>query len=223
MVECRYCGREFEDDSAHHEHLQESHAEELGPIDRRRLDAEGSERSRTPLYLAGIVLVLALGVMAGAGYVLLDGGGSGTGGSAGNASSASGSGGGTAAGPGTVDAVARTPTDVGSVHTHGTIETRVLGQSIDFSRSQYQLQADPFHFENGNGDRWHVHARGVTLEYAMSTLGIGVTNDSVTYDSETYRAGPNTTVTVQVDGESVQPSEYVLQEGDRIRIVVEEN
>jgi sulfur carrier protein ThiS len=57
----------------------------------------------------------------------------------------------------------------------------------------------------------------------MSTLGIGVTNDSVTYEGETYRSGPNTTVTVHVNGNSVRPSEYVLQEGDRIRIVVEEN
>ena len=219
MAECRYCGREFEDDSAHREHLRDSHAEELGPVDRRRLDSEEGGRSRTPIYLAGIVLVLALGVMAGAGYVLLDGGGSGSG----SAASASGGGGGAAASPGNVDAVAQTPTGVGSVHTHGTIEMRVTGQSVDFSQSQYQLQADAFHFENGNGDRWHVHARSVTLEYAMSTLDIGVTNDSVTYQGETYRGGPNTTVTVQVNGNSVQPSDYVLQEGDSVRIVVEEN
>ncbi|PSP74804.1 hypothetical protein BRC86_04780 [Halobacteriales archaeon QS_3_64_16] len=218
MVECRYCGREFEDDSAHREHLRDSHTEELGPIDRRRLDAEGSERSRTPIYLAGIVLVLALGVMAGAGYVLLDGGRSGSG----SAGSASG-GGGAATGPGNVNAVAQTPTGVGSVHTHGTIEMRVTGQQVDFSQSQYQLQADAFHFENSEGSRWHVHAQGVTLEYAMSTLDIGVTNDSVTYEGETYRGGPNTTVTVRVNGSPVQPSEYVLQEGDQIRIIVEEN
>ena len=220
MVECRYCGRAFDDESAYREHLWETHEEELGPIDRRRLDAEESERSRTPLVLAGMVLVLALAVMAGAGYVLLDGGGSGedanAGGGGGGAS-------GDPAAPGNVESVARTPTGVGSVHYHGTIEMRVMGQSVDFSRSQYQLQADPFHFENGEGSRWHAHAQGVTLEYAMSTLGIGVTDESVTFEGETYRDGQNATVIVEVNGQSVTPSEYVLQEGDRVRILVRES
>jgi sulfur carrier protein ThiS len=209
MNKCQYCGREFNGESAHHDHLRAEHAEELGPIDRRRLESEDGDRSRTPVVLAGIVLMLALGVMIGAGYVLLDGGG--------------GDNGGGSAGSSDAGAVARTPTGVGSVHYHGTIEMRVTGQSVDFSRSQYQLQADPFHFENGNGDRWHVHAEDVTLEYAMSTLGIGVTNESVTYEGETYRSGGNTNVTVAVNGEPVTPSEYVLQEGDRVRIAVQEN
>ena len=216
MNKCRYCGREFNGESAHHDHRREAHADELGPIDRRRLESESENRSRTPIVLAGVVLMLALGVMIGAGYVLFGGGG-GTGSAAGSAAGAN------ATDPGAVEAVAKTPTSVGSVHTHGTIEMRVAGQSIDFSQSQYQLQADPFHFENGNGDRWHVHAEGVTLEYAMSTLDIGVTNESVTYEGETYRAEGNTTVTVAVNGEPVVPSEYVLQDGDRVRIVVQEN
>ena len=216
MNKCRYCGREFNGESAHHDHLREAHADELGPIDRRRLESESENRSRTPIVLAGVVLMLALGVMAGAGYVLFGGGG-GTGSAAGSAAGAN------ATDPGAVEAVAQAPTSVGSVHTHGTIEMRVAGQSIDFSQSQYQLQADPFHFENGNGDRWHVHAEGVTLEYAMSTLDISVTNESVTYEGETYRAEGNTTVMVAVNGEPVVPSEYVLQDGDRVRIVVQEN
>ena len=215
MPDCRYCGREFDAESDHLDHLGDEHAGELSPIDRRRLEsaADAGDRSRTPLVLAGIVLVLGLGVMAGAGYVLLDGGSSAD-------ASASSADGGASASPGNVDAVARTPTGVGSVHDHGTIEMRVMGQSVDFSRSQYQLQADPFHFENNNGNRWHVHAQSVTLEYAMGTLDIGVTNDSVTYQGTTYRDGTNTTVTVAVNGKSVTPSEYVLQDGDRVRIIV---
>lgn len=220
MVECRYCGREFDDESAHQDHLRETHADELGPIDRRRLESEESGRSRTPLVLAGIVLVLALGVMVGAGYVLLGGGGSG--GNDAGAAGGSASGGGDPTAPGNVAAVARTPTGVGSVHYHGTIEMRVTGQSVDFSRSEYQLQADGFHFENGEGTRWHGHAQGVTLEYAMSTLDIGVTRDSVTFEGETHRDGENATVVVEVNGDSVAPSEYLLQEGDRVRIVVRE-
>ena len=215
MVECRYCECEFDDESVYHGHLQETHTDELGPIDRRRLEANESERSRTPLVLAGVVLVLALGVMAGAGYVLLNGGGSGTDASVGN-------GGGPPAAPGNVEAVAQDPSGVGSVHYHGTIEMRVAGQSVDFSQPEYQLQADAFHFENGEGTRWHGHAQGITLEYAMSTLGIGVTNESVTFGGETYREGANVSVTVTVNGKPVVPSKYVLQEGDSVRIIVQD-
>jgi hypothetical protein len=114
------------------------------------------------------------------------------------------------------------PSNVGSIHTHGTIEVTIDGQQIDFSQEQYQLQADAFHFENREGTRCHVHARGVTLEYAMATLEIAVTESTVTFQGTTYRdSDSNTSVTVTVNGESITPSEYVLQEGDRIRIIAE--
>lgn len=108
-----------------------------------------------------------------------------------------------------------------SVHYHGTITMRVGSHRVDFSREQYQLQADAFHFEHGEGKRWHVHAKGVTLQYALETLGITVTNRSVSYRGRTYRGRePGTTVRIAVDGKPVTPSEYVLQPRDRVRIIV---
>jgi hypothetical protein len=111
----------------------------------------------------------------------------------------------------------------GPVHEHGTIN----GTELDFSQPAFQNPREypAFHFEDGT-EVWHVHERGVTLQYAMSTLGITVTEDSVRYDGETY-AGENATVVVEVDGEPVDPGEYVLdgvraedgEGGDYIRIV----
>ncbi|MDX1745764.1 MAG: hypothetical protein R3324_07490, partial [Halobacteriales archaeon] len=115
-----------------------------------------------------------------------------------------------------------TPSGLGSVHLHGTIEMTVDGEAVDFSRDRYQLQADAFHFESREGGRWHVHARGVTLGWAMATLGIEVTGSSVTVEGRTYRDGADgVSVTVEVNGEPVSPASYVLREGDHVRIVVE--
>lgn len=108
------------------------------------------------------------------------------------------------------------------MHTHGSITVTIAGERIDFSRDTYQLQDNYFHFEHGNGDRWHVHGKDVTLQYAMDTLNIHVTNETVTYQGTTYRdSNPGTTVTVEVNGEPVNPRTYVLQDGDRVQINVE--
>jgi len=196
MPECRYCGETFETEDAELAHLEAEHADELGRIDRRRLgdDGGGSGVSGGPV-VVGLVVVLVAVVAGYVAFVAGDGG----------------------------DAAAA-PSDVGSVHYHGTIEVVIEGEPVDFSRAEYQYRStnvDAFHFEGGDGSRWHVHARGVTLEWAMSSLGIEVTEGSVTFGGETHRDGEGASVTVAVSGSPVDPSGYVLQEGDHIRVVVE--
>lgn len=193
MPDCGYCDASFVDEAAYLEHLETAHEGELGPIDRRRVGTEDTGGLPTGPIALGLVLLAAAAVV---GYVVFlpGGGGSGAGG----------------------------PHDLGAVHYHGTMTVAIDGDRVDFSRTEYQLQADPFHFEAGDGERWHVHARNVTLSWAMDSLGIGVTAETVTVDGTTYDdADPGTDVTVAVDGEPVQPASYVLQEGDTVRIVVE--
>lgn len=195
--ECSHCGREFDDEEAYLRHLQGEHGDDLGSIEQRRVATLESDDGRSVAVYAGVVgVVVAFGLL---GYFLFSAGG----------------------GSADVDAET-TPSDVGAVHYHGAITVEIGGDELDFSRDRFQLQADPFHFENGEGDRWHGHARNVTLEYAMGTLGIEVSEDEVTYDDTTYRDGDGGRVVVEVDGEPVTPEEYVLQEGDEIRIVAEE-
>lgn len=200
MPDCRHCGETLADDEAYAAHLEAEHADDLGAIDRRRIEAysddDGGGIPTAPLVI-GVVLLGGVLVLVAAWVAFAGGSGGGS------------------------DAAIQ-PTDVGSVHYHGGIEMTVDGEAVDFSRDRYQFQADPFHFENGDGSQWHVHARDVTLEYAMGTLGIDVTSDSVTFEGTTYRdSDEGTNVTVAVNGEQVTPSEYVLREGDQIRIVVE--
>ena len=113
----------------------------------------------------------------------------------------------------------------GQLHVHGPIEFVVNGSEVDFSREKYQDPSNHpyFHFENGDADPWHAHSWSVTLGYAMDTLeGINVSEDSITYNGTTYEeSDPGVNVTVQVNGEPVVPDEYVLKDGDEIRIVLE--
>ena len=196
--ECSHCGATFDDEERYLRHLLDEHADDLGPIEQRRvatLDADDGGPDAV-VYGAALGALLLVGLLA---YVLFPWGGGATGtNGAGSASE---------------------PHDLGAVHYHGTITVSIGGEELDFSQRQFQMQADPFHFEERNGDQWHVHARGVTLAYAMETLGIEVTADTVTYDGTTYGDDPGETVVVEVNGESVEPGEYVLQEGDHVRIV----
>lgn len=196
--ECEHCGASFDDEEAYLRHLRDRHGDELGPIEQRRVaDLEsGDDGPDAVVYGAALGALALVGLLA---YVLFFSGGGATG--------TDGSGG------------SNSPHDLWSVHHHGTITTTIGGEELDFSRQQFQMQADPFHFENRDGEQWHVHAKGVTLSYAMGTLDIDVTEDTVTYDGTTYGDDPGETVVVEVNGESVNPEEYVLQDGDHVRIV----
>lgn len=196
MPDCGYCEASFDDEAAYLDHLREAHADELGPIDQRRVATESSSGLPTgPLAIVAVVLAAAAVV----GYVVFLPGGGGAGG---------------------VDG----PQNVGSVHFHGTIEMVVDGQRVDFGQSEYQRPREQpaFHFEGGDGTTWHGHAEGVTLAYAMGTLDIGVTESTVTVQGTTYDdADADTSVRVTVNGEPVVPADYVLRDGDAVRIVVE--
>jgi hypothetical protein len=65
MPDCEYCGETFEDDGPHIEHLGEDHWDELGRIDRRRVEDHhggGGGPSRVALAL-GALAVFVVGVL----------------------------------------------------------------------------------------------------------------------------------------------------------------
>jgi hypothetical protein len=187
MPDCDYCGESFDGQKALDKHLGKEHLDELGRIDRRRVtgaDAESDGLSTGPIAL---ILVIGLAVAITVWVTFLSGGGS-----------------------------AGEPHDYGAIHEHGTIEVTIVGDTLDFSQPKYQFRNTgerAFHFEGGNGDFWHVHAEGVTLKYAMDTIGVGVTDDSVTYNGTTYTDGEGYEVIVQAEGKDVDPAKYVLHGG----------
>lgn len=110
-------------------------------------------------------------------------------------------------------------------HVHGTVDMTVNGESVNFSQDKYKTPGHNqfFHFEGNSAPKWHAHTWGVTIQYGMGTLpGINVTDDSVTFDNTTYESSEDgTSITVEVNGESVDPSTYVLKDGDELTIEVE--
>lgn len=111
------------------------------------------------------------------------------------------------------------------LHVHGYINMTVDGEAVNFSQPKYKTPGhnQHFHFEGDTAPLWHAHSWSVTLGYAMDTLpGINVTEDSVTYDNTTYERGDaGTSLTVEVNGDVVDPSRYVLKDGDKVTIEVE--
>jgi hypothetical protein len=193
MPECDYCGASHDTEGAHLDHLESEHYDELGPIDKRRVDDrnEGSGFPTGPVAV-GVVLLAAVGIV---GYVVFVLGGTG----------------------------AASVGQAGTAHYHGTIEMTVLGNDVDFSRDRYQLRDDRFHFEGGDGTRWHAHATGVTFQYAMNALGFDVELGPKTLVAgDTYTDGEGYEVVFEVNGNEVTDLNYVLKEGDHVRIVVRE-
>lgn len=210
MAECPYCDASFETDGDLLDHLGEAHEGELGPIDRRRVARRRDDGDGVPVRTVAIVataVVVIGGAIAG---VFLLTGGSG-------------------------DDGMRSPSNLGSVHAHGTMSIAIDGTDLDLAEDpRFVLADDYFHFHGGDSI-WHVHGQGVTLEYALATLGIEVSPDGsrLTFDDETYDDGdPDTTVSITVDGEPVEPRTYELEgvgpvdqaragAGDDVVVVVE--
>jgi|AntDeeMinimDraft_5_1070356.scaffolds.fasta_scaffold00158_5 sulfur carrier protein ThiS len=108
-------------------------------------------------------------------------------------------------------------------HAHGEMTVVVEGEEVDFSKEKYQANHRHFHYEHGGGELWHAHSTTLTLSYALTTLeGINAEDDLIEYAGTTYDpADDGTTVEVTVNDEPVEMNEYVLKDGDSVRIVVE--
>jgi hypothetical protein len=232
VTDCEHCSETFPDEPAYLRHLGDEHPEEMGPIERRRLEELGGSSGgpSMPLLVGGIAVgALLLAVIL---YTLtVGGGGGGNGTSLGELGPAP-SPPGHALGPAGEDEVYR-PYQLGGVHEHGPISVTVDGSSINFRRAEFQHPREmrAFHFEGGER-RWHAHAEGVTLEYALESTAFGVANSSFAYDGVIYREGSNArapddwevvtgaTIVYEVNGKPVDPQTYVLQGGDNITVRV---
>ena len=203
--ECDYCSDSFEAEEPYLEHLRDEHGDDLGPIEQRRVDALGGDDDGLPGFVYVAAVVVGLVLLGGVAVGVLGGGGGGGGDAQLN------------------DSAPRQPTNIGGPHHHGGMTVTIDGRSLDFSQQEYQLQADAFHYERGNGARWHVHARGVTLEYALESLGIDVAADALAFDGTVYRTGDGDTVRYVVNGQSVDPTTYVLQPNDQVEVVATSN
>lgn len=210
MPECDYCGAEHDSETAHLKHLKSEHRDELGPIDRRRVGDVQVDDGGIPAgpIALGVVLLASIGIVA---YVVF------------------------IAGSGSAGAATYDPQN----HEHGTMEVVIDGEELDFMDDEFVEQDRIFHFHGYEQDEyganvWHIHGFGVTVAYALESLGIEINDDAtvVSYDGQTYDASEaGTEIQLEVNGESVAP-DYELSgvgpegaaadgQGDDLRLVVE--
>ncbi|MFA9428485.1 hypothetical protein [Natronorubrum sp. A-ect3] len=206
MTTCPYCGDSVPD-HRYGGHLERVHADELTAIDRRRVDLTEDGSNRRPLLLyagAGIVLVL---FVIGYAAVFL--------------------------GPGTAaSSAAIQPDPSAPIHEHGTLTVQYDETVVAFDDPELTERDNCFHFhDHDNGEIWHAHCADVSIEYALETLDMDVTAESATIDGQTFDEADGDTVSVTVNGEDVDPQEYILEgvesvddatdgAGDHVEIVV---
>ncbi|MEY7850190.1 hypothetical protein AB7C87_13435 [Natrarchaeobius sp. A-rgal3] len=219
---CPYCGEPVPE-AAYDRHIERVHRDELGRIDRRRLGvdtassrgvdtassrgADDTANGRTVLLYAGVVAVL-VALALGYGLVVL----------------------GTDETP---SSAAVEPDTSAPTHEHGTIHVEYDGTVVDFDDPNYLERDGCFHFHAyDNADVWHVHCEDVTVEYALETLGMELSEDRFAVGDETFSTDSGDEISVTVDGEPVDPTEHVLEgvesvddardgAGDDLEVVVE--
>lgn len=195
---CPYCGESVADDE-YVSHLERAHDDDLEGLDRRLVDERGRTASRNfRPYVLGVAVVVLFVVAYLAVFLM----------------------------PAPVETAAVQQPDADSpTHVHGDIHLEYDGAVVDFDDPQYLERDGCFHFHGyDNAEVWHVHCEGVTLEYAMATLGMELAEDSLVVDGEDYdESDDGTAASVTVNGDPVDPERYVLEGGDDVRIVAETN
>lgn len=109
------------------------------------------------------------------------------------------------------------------VHVHGDFRMYIGNERIRFTDTKYQSSAEhthhaTLHFHDGNDEVIHRHTDGVTLTDFFNSLGMTLTNDCVTMDTDIeYCTNDTNTVLLIVNGERVTDiTEYIFSEEDRI-------
>lgn len=107
-------------------------------------------------------------------------------------------------------------------HTHADFIVYVNGTPVDFSKAKYQSNKESkrdewVHLHDGNGKVIHVHKEGITLRYFFSTLGMVLTSDCFGLDTgERYCTGGGKVLTLFVNGERKNISDYQMRDLDRV-------
>ena len=76
-------------------------------------------------------------------------------------------------------------------HVHADFKIYIGKEAINLSAEEYMTTAKQelskhVHLHDGDGDVEHIHLEGVTFVEFLSTLGLTLTNDCLTYDEKEY-------------------------------------
>lgn len=213
--DCDHCDASFDTKRDRLSHALDEHDDELSSHDRdslkrelNRLESQAPDTTGLAQYRTLGIAVVAVLALVGGGYGLV---------SAGvitvNTDPASSTGNVTLGAP-------------GSTHEHTQFTVTIEGERVDFARPQYQVgqtQNRYVHFEGGDGVTIHKHATGVTVAYALDTLGFTINDTCLSapqdseWGGETFCEDPGS-LTTTVGGSEVDPANAVINDGQPIRV-----
>lgn len=114
----------------------------------------------------------------------------------------------------------------GSLHAHGSMVVEINGETYtlaDEPRNHESNTGDPnFHFHEGS-DQYHLHAEGVTLDYALDSLPqVEASAETVEFRGHTYDASDaDTQVRYVAGGDAVDLNYTIPESAPELRVVVE--
>ena len=110
----------------------------------------------------------------------------------------------------------------GTTHEHMSILIFMDGDVVDLKQRRYMLRDESVHLEDDDGFVIHKHAKGVTLTYFFSTLGIDITENCITFDTGRQYCNSQSSdkvLSIIINGDRVDdPNTYELANLDKILI-----
>ncbi|MBM3898219.1 MAG: hypothetical protein FJ358_06840 [Thaumarchaeota archaeon] len=106
-----------------------------------------------------------------------------------------------------------------SAHYHADWALYINGAPVTINQTKWQLKSEYVHMEGGISTI-HMHAVNVPLEYFFNSLGMRLTETSLTFDGTTYNNEGDKKVRTFVNGKEVSDlTKYVPKSMDKILIV----
>jgi hypothetical protein len=111
----------------------------------------------------------------------------------------------------------------GEYHVHADFHIVIKDALVDLSTDNYMTTAGQelhpdAHLHDGEGDVKHIHAEGITFSEFLQSLGITVTNECITYDSETFCTDDTYILSLYVENElyAGEIKDYIPVDDERI-------
>lgn len=107
-------------------------------------------------------------------------------------------------------------------HYHADVVVAVNGEPIDLSDDQYmsgigQILAEHVHLHDNNDDVIHYHDTGITLASFLTSIGLDLNEQCLTYNEQDYCTDDENVLRLYVNGTLIDnPTRYVAADEDQL-------
>ncbi len=112
---------------------------------------------------------------------------------------------------------------VGEIHIHFPLKVVINGEQYNFEQPQFIERNHATHFHSGAADKIHVHARGVTVDYFLKSIGINISNGCMEFNKATYCTATGKKLSLLINGQEKQEQEFknfvLSNDGDTVSII----